>query len=732
MQSIDMTCIKTLRVLAAEEVQKANSGHPGFPLGTAPLMYTIWDRFMNYNPEDPNWFNRDRFVLSPGHGSALLYAQLHLAGFGLTLEDLKQFRQWGSKTPGHPEYGVTAGVDCSTGPLGHGFAMGVGFALAEAILAARYNKEDAKIVDHYTYGIVSDGDLMEGVASEAASLAGTLGLGKLIYLYDDNKISIEGDTSTSFAEDVEGRFKAYGWQVLRVADSENIDAITAAIKDAQADAAHPSLIIVRTHIGFGSPRQDQALAHGEPLGEDGVKALKDTLEWPQEPSFYEPAEVSEYWNAKLGPCAAKDGAWKAALRNYEAKYPELAAEFKARLSGDYSVDLAELTALFEGKNKLATRAASGEILQKLAELLPGLTGGSADLGPSNKTVLKKFAYYSKEERGGRNIHFGVREHAMGAIVNGLALHGGFIPYGATFLVFADFVRPALRMAALMKIGSIFVFTHDSVAVGEDGPTHQPVEQLMSLRVIPNLTVFRPADAFETAAAWKYAVERKDGPTAICLSRQNLPMLQEYAGIISAGARRGGYVLAKKSAVLPEKVASHFAAATKEDVADAELKENDKAEKGKLSDLLEQAKNKMVEVATRAEARARQLATPNVTLIATGSEVSVALKAMEKLAPKGMNVKVVSMPSWELFEAQDDEYKASVVSSDDYCFSIEAGITLGWARYTGSEKHCLGINTFGASAPGEVVLEKYGITADKLVALVEANVHTLKYNKVGAE
>ena len=418
MQAIDATSIKTLRVLSAEAVQQANSGHPGFPLGTAPLMYTIWDRFMNYNPEDPTWADRDRFVLSPGHGSALLYAQLHLAGFGLTMDDLKAFRQWGSKTPGHPEYGVTAGVDAGTGPLGHGFAMGVGMALAESMLAARYNKEDCTVVDHYTYGIVSDGDLMEGVASEAASLAGTLGLGKLIYLYDDNKISIEGDTATAFAEDVEARFKAYGWQVLRVADSEDVDVIEAAVKEAQADKAHPSLIIVRTHIGFGSPRQDQASAHGEPLGAEGLQALKEALEWPLEPAFYEPAEVTEYWNSKLGPCAAREGAWKAVMRNYEAKYPELAAEFKARLEGKVSVDLAALTALFEGKDKVATRAAGGDVMQVLAEQMPALIGGSADLGPSNKTVLKQAAYYSATERTGRNIHFGVREHAMGCIVNG--------------------------------------------------------------------------------------------------------------------------------------------------------------------------------------------------------------------------------------------------------------------------------------------------------------------------
>ena len=542
MTMIQETCVQTLRFLAADEVEKAKSGHPGFPLGTAPLMFTLWDKFMRYNPADPKWFNRDRFVLSPGHGSALLYAMLHLAGYEITIDDLKNFRQWGSKTPGHPEYGVTPGVDVSTGPLGHGFAMGAGMALAERMLAAKYNKPDFAIIDHYTYGLVSDGDLMEGVASEAASLAGTMGLGKLIYLYDDNKITIEGNTEIAFTEDVETRFKGYGWQVLRVDSSEDLAVLEAAVKEAKADTEHPSLIIVRTHIGFGSPKQDSPSCHGEPLGADAMKATKEAAGWDPEQSFVVPDEVKEYFAGKLPACAQAEADWNELLKAYGAKYPELTGELLASLSGNRTVNLAELEKLFKDKDSVATRAASGDILQKLAELVPELAGGSADLGPSNKTVMKACGYYSKAEPTGRNIHFGVREHAMGCIVNGLSVHGGLIPFGATFLVFSDFMRPAIRMAALMEIQSLFVFTHDSIAVGEDGPTHQPIEQVMSLRMIPNSVVFRPADALETAAAWKYAVEHKTGPVSLCLSRQNLPVLNGYAEAVQAGAIKGGYVL----------------------------------------------------------------------------------------------------------------------------------------------------------------------------------------------
>ena len=659
MTMIQETCVQTLRFLAADEVEKAKSGHPGFPLGTAPLMFTLWDKFMRYNPADPKWFNRDRFVLSPGHGSALLYAMLHLAGYEITIDDLKNFRQWGSKTPGHPEYGVTPGVDVSTGPLGHGFAMGAGMALAERMLAAKYNKPDFAIIDHYTYGLVSDGDLMEGVASEAASLAGTMGLGKLIYLYDDNKITIEGNTEIAFTEDVETRFKGYGWQVLRVDSSEDLDALEAAVKEAKADTEHPSLIIVRTHIGFGSPKQDSPSCHGEPLGADALKATKEAAGWDPEQSFVVPDEVKEYFAGKIPACAQAEADWNELLKAYGTKYPELTGELLASLSGNRTVNLAELEKLFKDKDSVATRAASGDILQKLAELVPELAGGSADLGPSNKTVMKACGYYSKAEPTGRNIHFGVREHAMGCIVNGLSVHGGLIPFGATFLVFSDFMRPAIRMAALMEIQSLFVFTHDSIAVGEDGPTHQPIEQVMSLRMIPNSVVFRPADALETAAAWKYAVEHKTGPVSLCLSRQNLPVLNAYAEAVQAGAIKGGYVLSP----------------------------------------------------------AKELA--KAVIIATGSEVKIALEAQKLLAEEEIDVAVVSMPSMEVFEEQSAAYKESVLPKFVPVFAVEAGVTLGWTRYTGREDRVLGINRFGASAPGGVVAEHYGMTADNVAAMVKS-------------
>ena len=657
MQKIDQACVNTLRFLAADQVEKAKSGHPGFPLGTAPLMYTIWDRFMSYNPANPNWFNRDRFILSPGHGSALLYAMLHLAGYDLPMEELQNFRQWGSKTPGHPEYGLTPGVDVSTGPLGHGFSMGVGFAIAEAMLGAKYNKPDFPIVNHYTFGLTSDGDLMEGVASEAASLAGTLGLGKLIYLYDDNKITIEGSTDIAFTEDVEARFKAYGWQVLRVGDSEDVEAMAEAIKEAKADTLHPSLIIVRTHIGFGSPKQDNTSCHGEPLGADALVATKEKAGWPQE-MFYVPAEVREHFAAKLAGCAAAETAWNALLEDYKVVYPELAKELTDRIEGNTLVNLSALEAIFKDTAKNATREASGDIIQVLAAQLPELVGGSADLGPSNKTIMKAGGFFSKLDRTGRNIHFGVREHAMGTVLNGISLHGGFIPFGGTFLVFADFLRPTIRMAALMGIQAIFVLTHDSIALGEDGPTHQPIETAMGLRLIPNVSVIRPADALETAAAWQQACLNKHKPTCLLLSRQKLNVLHAYADVIHENAAKGAYVLS------PAK-------------GDAK-----------------------------------------VILIGTGSEVQLALEAQAKLEAEGIGATVVSMPSWDAFDRQSEEYKASVLPEGIVKFAVEAGVPYGWSRYTGSEKNVLGITTFGASAPGGVMMEKYGFTVDNLVAKVK--------------
>ncbi len=659
MQTIDQVAVNTLRFLSIDEVEKAKSGHPGFPLGTAPLMYTVWDRFMNYNPKDPNWFNRDRFILSPGHGSALYYAMLHLAGYDVSIEQLKNFRQWGSITPGHPEYGVTPGVDASTGPLGHGFAMGVGFAIAETMLAAKYNKPGFEVVNHYTYGLTSDGDQMEGVASEAASLAGTLGLGKLIYLYDDNHVTIEGDTEIAFREDVGKRFEAYGWQVLRVADSEDIDALENAIKEAKADTEHPSLIIVRTHIGYGSPKQDNASCHGEPLGAEGVAKTKEAADWPVGQSFYVPVTVRKHFDDKLAACAEKQAAWEALLADYKVVYPELGKELEERIKGDVLVSRSDLEAVFNDIEGISTREAGGEVLQKLSMQLPQLVGGSADLGPSNKTVMKTCGYYSKDDRTGRNIHFGVREHAMGKALNGIALHGGFIPFGGTFLVFADFMRPAVRMAALMGLRSIFVFTHDSIAVGEDGPTHQPVEHAMSLRVIPNLCVIRPADALETAMAWQTACLNQHKPTALLLSRQKLPVLHKYAAVIHDNAGKGAYVL---------------------DAGQGEAK---------------------------------------AVIIATGSEVHLALEAQAKLAEEGICVSVVSMPSWDMFEMQSEEYKKSVLPEGLPKVAVEAGVTLGWSRYTGSEDNVIGINKFGASAPGGTVMKEYGFTAENVAAKVKS-------------
>lgn len=659
MQTIDQVAVNTLRFLSIDEVEKAKSGHPGFPLGTAPLMYTVWDRFMNYNPKDPNWFNRDRFILSPGHGSALYYAMLHLAGYDVSIEQLKNFRQWGSITPGHPEYGVTPGVDASTGPLGHGFAMGVGFAIAETMLAAKYNKPGFEVVNHYTYGLTSDGDQMEGVASEAASLAGTLGLGKLIYLYDDNHITIEGDTEIAFREDVGKRFEAYGWQVLRVADSEDIDALENAIKEAKADTEHPSLIIVRTHIGYGSPKQDNASCHGEPLGAEGVAKTKEAADWPVGQSFYVPVTVRKHFDDKLAACAEKQAAWEALLADYKVVYPELGKELEERIKGDVLVSRSDLEAVFNDIEGISTREAGGEVLQKLSMQLPQLVGGSADLGPSNKTVMKTCGYYSKDDRTGRNIHFGVREHAMGKALNGIALHGGFIPFGGTFLVFADFMRPAVRMAALMGLRSIFVFTHDSIAVGEDGPTHQPVEHAMSLRVIPNLCVIRPADALETAMAWQTACLNQHKPTALLLSRQKLPVLHKYAAVIHNNAGKGAYVL---------------------DAGQGEAK---------------------------------------AVIIATGSEVHLALEAQAKLAEEGICVSVVSMPSWDMFEMQSEEYKKSVLPEGLPKVAVEAGVTLGWSRYTGSEDNVIGINKFGASAPGGTVMKEYGFTAENVATKVKS-------------
>lgn len=654
--TLEQLCINTLRFLAVDEVEQAHSGHPGLPLGAAPMAYVLWTRFLRHNPRDPRWPNRDRFILSPGHGCALLYALLHLTGYDLPLEELKRFRQWGSKTPGHPEYDLAPGIEATTGPLGQGFTMGVGMALAEAHLAACYNKPASSIVDHHTYAIVSDGDLMEGISSEAASLAGTWRLGKLIYLYDNNHISIEGGTDLAFTENVQRRFEAYGWQVLNLPDGNDLNAIDAAIRLAQADQSRPSLIIVRSHIGYGSPKQDTAEAHGEPLGPEATKATKQKLGWPLEPTFYVPEEALTHFREAITRGTQQQLYWQHQFEEYRGKYPELAAQFertiRRELPDHWNTDIP----VFQPNEtaSMATRDASGKVMNALASNVPELMGGSADLSPSTKTTLIGYGDMRFDQDCGRNLHFGVREHSMGAIVNGMALHGGVIPYGATFLIFSDYMRPALRLAALMRAPSIFIFTHDSIGLGEDGPTHQPVEQLMSLRAIPNLVVLRPADANETAIAWQIAVQRR-GPVALALTRQKLPVLDPKRFPIAEGVGRGAYVL--------------------KDAADQN---------------------------------------PAIILIATGSEVSLALAASDQLAKRNVDARVVSMPSWELFGEQPPEYRQQVLPPHVPKLAIEAGVTLAWCKYTGEHGDVIGLDHFGASAPGNIVMEKFGFNVQNVV------------------
>ena len=653
MTRTDEVCINTLRFLAVDAVEKAGSGHPGLPLGAAPIAYVLWDRFLRHNPENPSWANRDRFVLSAGHGSALLYALLHTAGYDLPLAELKRFRQWGSKTPGHPEYGLTPGVEATTGPLGQGFAMGVGMAMAERYLSGYFNRKALPLVDHHTYVLVSDGDLMEGVSHEAASLAGHLGLGKLICLYDDNDISIEGSTDITFTEDVEARFEAYEWQVQHVADVHDLEAIAEAIRKARAESDRPSLISVRSHIGYGSPKQDMASAHGEPLGPEAALATKKKLGWPAEPAFHIPDEARAHFGRTVERGRKHEAEWLEMLRTYRKEHPGPADGFQAMMDGRLPGGWENSVPSFEQADKpIATRSASGEILNALAASLPNLIGGSADLAPSNKTHLEGYDDFGTGT--GRNLRFGVREFAACAILNGMALHGGIIPYGATFLVFSDYMRPAIRLACLMKAHSIFVFSHDSIAVGEDGPTHQPVEQTMSLRMIPNLTVLRPADANETAACWKIAI-LAEGPVALLLSRQNLPVLQPDRYPVGAGVPHGGYVL-----------------------KDAETRK------------------------------------PDIVLIGTGSEVHLALDAAVALEARGIGARVVSLPSWELFDRQTPEYKASVLPAAVPRLAIEAGVTMGWERYTCRRDAVVGLDGFGASAPGGIAYTELGFNVQTVV------------------
>lgn len=655
-KALEQLAVNTIRMLAADMVEQANSGHPGMPLGAAPMAYLLWTRFMRYNPSDPQWANRDRFVLSAGHGSALLYAMLHLTGYDLSLDDLKNFRQWGSKTPGHPEYGVAPGVEATTGPLGQGFGMGVGMALAERFLGQQFNRPGFEVVDHHTFAIVSDGDLMEGVASEAASLAATLGLGKLIYLYDDNHISIEGGTELTFTEDAMARFAAYGWHTQKVADGNDLEAMAAAIEAAKAETARPSIIAVRTHIGYGSPKVDTSGVHGEPLGAEAIEATRQNLGCVPG-NFCIPREALKLFRAAQERGMGQQEEWQKKFARYSHEHPELAARFQDQLAGMLPEGWDAQVPAFPAGEKIATRAASGKVLNALALRVPNLVGGSADLAPSTKTLIAGSGDMRPgQEPGGRNIHFGVRELGMGAVVNGMALHGGVIPYGATFFVFSDYMRPALRLSAIMGCHSIWVFTHDSIGVGEDGPTHQPVEQLMSLRLMPGFTVIRPAEGNETAAAWQVALKHKHGPVALVLTRQKLPCLDPEEHSIAQGVAKGAYILQDCDAP------------------------------------------------------------PELILLATGSEVTLALAAAGKLAAKGLLVRVVSMPCWELFQAQDQHYQDQVLPPKVTArLAIEAGVTLGWERWVGFQGAVIGLDRFGESAPGPVVMDKLGFNLDNVVA-----------------
>lgn len=657
-EQLDQLCINTIRMLAADAVQKAKSGHPGLPMGAAAMAYVLWTRFLKHSPANPKWPDRDRFVLSAGHGSMLLYSLLHLTGYELTLDDLQHFRQWESKTPGHPEVGVTPGVETTTGPLGQGFANGVGMAIAERWLAAQFNRPGHTIVDHYTYAIVSDGDLMEGVSSEAASLAGHLKLHKLIYLYDDNHISIDGSTSLAFTEEVGRRIEAYGWHVQRLADGNDLVAVEAAIRAAQAEMSRPSLIQCRTHIGYGSPnKQDTSKAHGEPLGEDEVKLTKGKLGWPLAPAFLIPEEARQEFAKAVARGTAWEAEWDQRFAAYTRAFAEEAARWEQYMSGKlpHGWD-AGLPTFAPSDPALATRAASGKVLHALSPKVTNLLGGSADLAPSNNTYVQGVPEFQAGSYAGRNFRFGVREHAMGSISNGMALHGGLRPYTGTFLIFSDYMRPAVRLAALMQAPVIFLFTHDSIGLGEDGPTHQPIEHLAALRAIPGLSVIRPADADETVEAWRVALTHS-GPTCLVLTRQNLPVLDRARMQPDGGVVRGAYVLA---------------------------------------DPLQ--------------------GTPRIILIATGSEVAVAVGAQKLLAEKGVAARVVSMPSWDLFERQPQSYRDSVLPpSLTVRMAIEAAVPLGWHKYVGPAGDIVGMTRFGASAPGSVNFEKFGFTPEKVAA-----------------
>ncbi|WP_059170217.1 transketolase [Bacillus sp. FJAT-27445] len=659
---IDALSVTSIRTLSIDAIEKANSGHPGMPMGAAPMAYTLWTRFMNHNPQNPNWFNRDRFVLSAGHGSMLLYSLLHLSGYNVTMDDIKQFRQWGSKTPGHPEYGHTEGVEATTGPLGQGIAMAVGMAMAERHLAATYNKDNYELVNHFTYSICGDGDLMEGVSAEAASLAGHLKLGRLVVLYDSNDISLDGDLHQSFSESVKDRFLSYGWQYIRVEDGNDLIEVAKALEEARSDLDRPTMIEVKTIIGYGSPNlSGKSDVHGAPLGMDELKLTKEAYKWTFEEDFHVPEEVYSHFRKMVEENGAKKEAeWNSQFEQYKKDYPELGSQLDQALKGELPEGWDKDIPVYSEGKSLASRASSGEAINAIAQNLPTFFGGSADLAGSNKTSIKNAGDFLPNSYEGRNIWFGVREFAMGAALNGMALHGGLKVFAGTFFVFSDYLRPAIRLAALMGLPVTYVFTHDSIAVGEDGPTHEPVEQLAALRAMPNLSVIRPADGNETSAAWKLAIESRDIPTALVLTRQNLPTLKGTDKNAYDGVSKGAYVVSPSS------------------------KE-----------------------------------TPDALILASGSEVGLAVKAQEELAKDGIEVSVVSMPSWDRFEKQSKEYKESVIpKSVKKRLGIEMGTSLGWHRYTGDQGEVLAIDTFGASAPGEKVMEEYGFSVGNVVSKVK--------------
>jgi transketolase len=661
-RELDQRCINTIRSLSVDAIQKAQSGHPGLPLGAAPMAYVIWTRFMRHNPKNPKWENRDRFLLSAGHGSMLLYSLLYLTGYDLPLEELMRFRQWGSKTPGHPENVLTSGVEITTGPLGQGFANGVGMAMGAAHLGAKFNQDRFPIIDHYVYAIASDGDLMEGVASEAASLAGHLKLGKLIYLYDDNKVTIEGFTDLAFSEDVPKRFESYGWHTSTVNDGNDLDAIEAAIREAQAVEDKPSLISVKTIIGYGMPTQGTRKAHSDPPGEQAVRETKRKLGVPEDREFYGPDEVLAHFREAIANGERDEREWQSLVEKYEEQHPDLGRTWRSLMKGDLPSGWEDHLPTFADAKPMATRVASGEVINALAPQLPMLIGGSADLGVSNNTDIKGSGDFEAGSYEGRIIHFGVREHAMGATLTGMALNGGLIPYGGTFLTFSDYMRPAIRLAALSEVQVIYVFTHDSVGLGEDGPTHQPVEHLAALRSIPNLDVIRPADPAEVSEAWRMAILRRHAPTALALTRQKVPTIDRQRFASAEGLRRGGYVLAEALNAAGETIS------------------------------------------------------PQLILIATGSEVSLALEARETLQSEGVATRVVSLPCWELFEEQTEDYREEVLpKSIGQRLAIEAGVRQGWDRYVGNDGDVISLDRFGASAPGDVALKNLGFNVENVLS-----------------